>query len=422
MPRKLKEIFLMKFDSKAAKTLARNLLNALVLFAILWGLLACVMPAIYGTESCCLTLFERQKGTICPETLHVAVREPFFDHRQFIVFIHSDAEIPEGALSVELAPDSRKNLQTEVRTGSVFADHPDDPDLPPALRFALGSGDLPYTLDFRRTNPPRGRRFSAPPDNLSFAIRLDPDVLKDVSKVRLFCPDVARADIVCAEYDCARRNPAPQVESVLWNVNGGVRVKLKPGSVFIEDLKPDFVLSGKILLISFAELLLAAFFLAYFKWAPTGPNGPGTMRAFGKGFALFFGGVVVVRMVNIQTGITILGLEIQSRAGTLPLAGLTVLYWGMSIMLFAGVLICAVLAVRMLVRRARHGSAVRLSFLPALFLIAAACLTVRAQYAKHYARERFRAQVCHQNAQAQKDAPSSVPAVPPEETGETGRN
>ena len=420
MPRKLKEIFLMKFDSKAAKTLAWNLLNALVLFAILWGLLACVMPAIYGTESCCLTLFERQKGTICPETLHVAVRESFSDHRQFIVFIHSDAEIPEGALSVELAPDSRKYLQTEVRTGSVFADHPDDPDLPPALRFALGSGDLPYTLDFRRTNPPRGRRFSAPPDNLSFTIRLDPDVLKDVSKVRLFCPDVARADVVCAEYDCARRNPAPQVESVLWNVNGGVRVKLKPGSVFIEDLKPDFVLSGKILLISFAELLLAAFFVAYFKWAPTGPDGPGTMRAFGKGFALFFGGVVVVRMVNIQTGITILGLEIQSRAGTLPFAGLTVLYWGMSIMLFAGVLICAVLAVRMLIRRARHGSAVHLSFLPALFLIAAACLTVRGQYAKHYARERFSAQVCRQNAPA--DAPSSVPAVPPEETGETGRD
>jgi hypothetical protein len=385
MNRKLKELFQILFDPGAAKTLSLNLLNAAVLFAVFFGLLAFILPALDRPESCYLPLYERQNGTICPEALHVVIREGFFERQHCVIHIRSDAEFRQDDLSVELSEHSLKYVQSKAKIGDIFEIEPDDPEKRETVH---------YMIDFYLADSPRDGLWPAPPENISFAIRLNPDAVKDISKVRLFCPGVAREDIACAEYDYTHRNPAPQVESFIWNIGGGgARIKLKPGSVYLEDIKPDLLRSGKDQLIELAWLLLAALFQAYFKWAPTGPDGPGTMRAFGKGFALFFVGVVLVHMLNSMTGLTILGLEIQARAGTLPLPGLTVLHWCMSLMLFAGVVICAILAVRTVIRRLRLGAAVRLSVLPALYLIAVACLTVRAQYARHYAREQFRAGV-----------------------------
>ena len=413
MNRKLKELFHILFDLKAAKTLFLNLFNAAVLFAIFFGVVGFVLHHSDRVEFCYLPLYERQNGTICPESLHVVIREGFFERQHCVIHIRSDAEFRQDDLSVELSGYSKKDLQPEVRIGDIFEIDPDDPENRETVHFMI---------DFLMADSPRDGLFSAPPENISFAIRLNPNVVKSISKVRLFCPGVAREDIACVEYDYTHRKPAPCIESVIWNIGGKewTRVKLKPGSVYIEDIKPDLVRSVKDLLIEFAWLLAAALFWAYFKWMPTGPTGPGTMRAFGKGFALFFVGVVAAGMFNTLTESTILGLEIQARAGTLPLPALTVLCRGVSLILFAGVVICAILAVRTVIRRSRLGAAVRLSVLPVFFLIAVACLTVRVQYAKHYAREKFRAEVYHSNAQA--DVPSSIPAMHSDQTEEISRD
>ena len=412
MNRKVKELFQILFDLRAAKTLFLNLFNAAVLFAIFFGLVAYVLLDLDRAEFCYLPLYERQNGTACPEALHVVIREGFFERQHCVIHIRSDAEFRQDDLSVELSEHSLKYVQSKVKIGDIYEIDPDDPE---------NRETVHYMIDFYLADSPRDGLWPAPPENISFAIRLNPDAVKDISKVRLFCPGVAREDVACAEYDYTHRNPAPQVESVIRNIGGGgARIKLKPGSVYLEDIKPDLLRSGKALLIELAWLLLAALFWGFFKWAPTGSDGPGTMRAFGKGFALFFVGVVVVGMLNTLTELTILGLEIQARAGTLPLPGLTVLHWGMSLILFTGVVICAILAVRTVVRRLRLGAAVRLSVLPALFLISVAFLTVRAQYARHYAREQFHAEVSHSNAPT--DVPSSVPAMQSEETEEVSRN
>ena len=411
MNRKLKELFHIPFDLKAAKKLSLNLFNAAVLFAVFFGVVRFVLRQSDRAEACYLPLYERQNGTICPESFHVVIREGFFERQHCVIHIRSDAEFRQDDLSVELSGGSRNYLQPEVRIGDIFAIDPDDPENRETVHFMI---------DFLMADSPRDGLFPVPPENISFTIHLNPDAVKDISKVRLFCPGVAREDIACVEYDYTHRKPVPCIESVIWNIGGKewTRVKLKPGSVYIEDIKPDLVRSGKDLLIELAWLLAAALFWAYFKWMR--PDKPGTMRTFGKGFALFFVGVVAAGMFNTLTESTILGLEIQARAGTLPLPALTVLCRGMSLMLFAGVVVCAFLAVRTVIRRSRLGAAVRLSVLPVFFLIAVTCLTVRAQYARHYARERFRAEVYHSNASA--DVPSSVPAMQSEQPEEISRN